>query len=81
MKENHWETVYKFTESPVMIDNHEGWIKYLVNGYSEYRKARDRREDVTAGYEFPGPFVAAYNNGERISVQEALMISNQQWVK
>lgn len=81
VKADHWAKAYKWSESPVLIDNHDGWIKYLVAGYGEYRAARDRRENITSGYKFPGPFVAAYNNGERISVQEALMISNQTWVK
>lgn len=64
------------------IERHEGWIKYVTGRHAEYRGARDQREGlVSAGHEFPGPFVTAYNNGQRITVQEALMISNQRWVQ
>jgi len=62
------------------IEHHEGWIKYTTGQFHGYRQARDKREDlVGAGHEFPGPFVTAYNDGTRITVQEALMISNQKW--
>lgn len=64
------------------IERHQGWIKYVTGGAASYQDARDLRNSlVQAGHEFPGPFVTAYNNGERITVQEALMLSNQQWVQ
>lgn len=64
------------------IERHQGWIKYVTGGATTYKDARDLRIGlVKAGHEFPGPFVTAYNNGERITVQEALMLSNQQWVQ
>ncbi|MEO8066098.1 MAG: hypothetical protein ABI599_00255 [Flavobacteriales bacterium] len=64
------------------IERHEGWIKYTTGRYAAYKEARDQRQAyVSAGHAFPGPFVTAYNNGERITVQEALMISQQRWVQ
>ncbi|MBS1581165.1 MAG: hypothetical protein JST66_03095 [Bacteroidetes bacterium] len=64
------------------IERHEGWIKYVTGRFTEYRAARDTRQSyIAANYNFPGPFVTAYNNGERITVQEALMISNQKWAQ
>ncbi len=64
------------------IERHEGWIKYTTGRYAAYKDARDQRQAfVSAGHQFPGPFVAAYNNGERITVQEALMITQQRWVQ
>lgn len=64
------------------IERHEGWIKYVTGRYGTYQDARDQRHAfVQAGHKFPGPFVTAYNNGDRITVQEALLISNQKWVQ
>ena len=61
------------------IENHEGWVKYTTGSHDVYKDARDSRELINSGYNFPGPFVTAYNDGVRITVQEALMISNQKW--
>lgn len=60
------------------IEHNEGWIKYVTGMFDRYRAARDQRQAyLDANYNFPGPFVTAYNNGERITVQEALMIAKQ----
>jgi hypothetical protein len=64
-----------------IVENHEGWMKYTTGDYPIYGDARNGREDIKSSYAFPGPFVVAYNNGERITVQEALMITNQKWVQ
>lgn len=62
------------------IENHEGWVKYTTGRFGEYKQARDERERLKSDYNtLPGPFVTAYNNGDRITVQEALLISKQQW--
>jgi hypothetical protein len=73
------KTNYKLADE-VVQEMHEGWFKFTVGGYGQYAEARNKREDL-APYNLPGPFVTAYNNGNRITVQEALMISKQQWVK
>lgn len=79
--EKYIQKTYNFNESFV-LDNHEGWVKYITGSFANYKQARDKREDlVVAEHKFPGPFVTAYNSGERITVQEALMITNQQWIK
>lgn len=67
-------------EEEYFVENHEGWVKYTTGRFDAYRAARDHRNVLTARYNFPGPFVTAYNDGARITVQEALMISNQKWV-
>ena len=60
------------------IERNDGWIKYVTGMFDGYRAARDQRQAyLDAKYNFPGPFVTAYNNGERITVQEALMIAKQ----
>lgn len=63
------------------IENHEGWVKYTTGGHTAYKQARDDRERIRTRYNFQGPFVTAYNEGERITVQEALMITKQKWFK
>ena len=61
------------------LETHDGWIKYTVGSNSRYSGARDSRNELKI-YNFPGPFVTAYNYGERISVQEALILTSQNWV-
>jgi hypothetical protein len=65
----------------VNIENHEGWVKYTTGSFDMYKGARDERELIRNAHSFRGPFVTAYNDGERITVQEALMISKQKWYK
>lgn len=70
---------HKFTDA-IQTENHEGWTKFVTGSHSEYKDARDARNSITSTYKkFNGPFVTAYNSGERITVQEALMISKQKW--
>ena len=73
-KNHHYEKAFD-------IENHEGWVKYTSGSFDAYKIARNQREDLNSNYVFPGPFVTAYNNGQRITVQEALMVSNQKWYK
>jgi hypothetical protein len=64
------------------IEHHNGWIKYTAGSYAQYKDARDARVKITSeSSSLPGPFVTAYNDGERITVQEALLISKQLWYK
>lgn len=61
----------------VATENHDGWIKYIVGKFTEYKQARDKRNELRNNVKTA--FVTAYNQGQRITVQEALMISNQKW--
>ncbi len=66
----------------VNIEFHNSWYKYTVGAYNEYLKARNKRNQIwDANNKIDDAFVSAYNSGERISVQEALMVSNQKWLK
>ena len=76
---SYFESKFAISDK-VSMEFHEGWRKYIVGKYTMYKDARDYRETVRVkGIE--NPFVTAYNNGKRITVQEALMVSNQQWVR
>ena len=66
---------------PVIIENHKGWVKYTTGSHGMYKSARDDRNQIRGNYSFRGPFVTAYNDGVRITVQEALMITKQKWYK
>ncbi len=76
---SYFRVLHNFSGSYSM-ERHQGWIKYVTGSFTAYKDARDQRNSyVQAGNNFPGPFVTAYNNGERITVQEALVLSNQKW--
>lgn len=65
----------------IFSEQHEGWFKFTTGTFKEYTGARDKRVELSANSIIPGPFVTAYNSGRRITVQEALMVSNQKWVQ
>ena len=66
----------------VNIEYHETWYKYTVGAFPVYKEARDKRNKIWADEnKIDDAFVTAYNAGERITVQEALMISQQKWYK
>ncbi len=58
-----------------------GYTKFMVGNHREYREARDHREKIIEENKIKSSFVVAYNNGKRITVQEALSITNQKWYK
>jgi cell division septation protein DedD len=58
----------------------EGYNKFMVGNFNEYKQARSHREDVKQKG-CSSAFVVAYNGAKRITVQEALMITSQKWFK
>jgi hypothetical protein len=70
---------YQFTR-PVIIEEHDEWIKYITGSFNEYKSARDARVEIRESHDLPGPFVTAYNGNRRITVQEALLTTKQNWI-
>ncbi len=64
----------------IYLNMHEGWHKYTVGDFKEYMAARDHRSNAKSNYKINGSFVTAYNDGSRITVQEALMITKDKWI-
>lgn len=63
----------------VAIEINNGLNKYIIGSHAEYKEARDHRVKIWETTPIRDAFVSAYNNGTRITVQEAIMIANQKW--
>ena len=74
-----FEDHYAFREQ-VDAERHNNWIKYTTGSHAHYRHARDQRERIARAHALPGPFVTAYLRNDRITVQEALLLSKQNWM-
>ena len=78
VENNYFSKRHQLSED-IDLENHQGWIKYTFGDYKVYKDCRDRRNSVWSDNKITDAFVTAYNAGTRITVQEALMITNQKW--
>ena len=72
-------TILNVNANDIQTELESGYKKYVVGSHNQYQLARNAREQLPS--QVAAPFVVAYNNGNRISVQEALMITSQKWYK
>lgn len=69
-------TTYNF-KNEFNIEHHNGWLKYVTGMFETPEAARAHRDELNKTcHDLPGPFITAYKNGERITVQEALMLQS-----
>jgi len=60
----------------VRMEEAEGWYKYTVGSFHTYEEAKKYKEELFTKTLLKDAFIIAYNNGKRISVQEALALTH-----
>ena len=65
---------------PLHMERLDGWHKYVTDSHNSYAQARSSRNHIWATTNAQDAFVTAQLEGQRITVQEALLLTNQTWI-
>ena len=76
---SYYKKIYGLT-GDVKTEQVNGLNKYTNGSFADYNGAHDQRNEIRTNGGTDA-FVTAYNNGNRITVQEALMITTQKWIE
>lgn len=74
------KAIHKLSDK-INSDMADGLSKFMIGSYPQYKDAHYKRDYVKSNNGISGAFVVAYNQGKRVTVQEALMIANQKWFR
>lgn len=74
------EKKFKISET-IKSEMMGGYTKFMVGSHNDYKTAREHRTSMVDENGVKTAFVVAYNQGKRVTVQEALMITNQKWFR
>lgn len=61
-------------EEDIKMEYHDGWRKYTAGAFTDHEDARAYRDMIMITTAIKDAFIVAYNNGKRITVQEALLM-------
>ncbi len=64
-------------DQPLYIDRVDGWYKYSVGVFDNFREANNYRKFMRDTHNIKGAFVAAYQDDKRISNEQARKLLNQ----
>lgn len=56
----------------IRVEKQDGWLKYTIGSFHIYEEARKYRDSLCINSKLTDAFIVAYNNGKRITIQEAL---------
>jgi hypothetical protein len=61
------------TDANVYLYREDGWYKYAIGNFKNYRDAEELRKSANIG----GSFIVAFRNGKRINLKEAIRLSEK----
>lgn len=69
VSQEYFANRYKFNET-LYIDRVDGWIKYTIGEFKTFEEANAKRKTLNV-FPFIGPFIVAFNDGQRIPIYNA----------